>query len=572
MTHSLTHPGLARRGVRFHWPIALSIALGVAIATAVITGALVVGDSMRASLRALTIDRLGRIDQVVIPGVFFSVEPLPESANGREIHPVILFDRAVVEAGQGSEVKRAGSVQVIGIEPRFWELEANPLAEPIEIGDDEIVLNQAVADELGVQVGDEVTVRLPAEQAVPADSPLGRRDAQTEGIPRLRVKAIIENRGLGRFALQPNQAEPMTALLRRETIAETLQRDGQANVLLVTASDQSTTADAAGSEQTDAWLDQLSLGLDDFGLRLERHRQVFEAPGQPPQVVFDYYSITSDQLLLPPPAVEAIRSRFPDANAIPMMTYLANAIERIDPETGEVTASVPYSTITAVDSHAVLPLSYKLPAGESSTAADSGTVSDPDSADAPVPIALNSWAAEALSAEVGDALRIAYFEPEVEGGKEIERFFSGVLTDIVPITRPVQPYRRTRPAVFDQLPTIYNDPHLTPSVPGVTDQDSISDWDLPFPLEREISSEDDRYWNEHRLTPKAFLPLADGQRLFGSRFGDTTSLRIEAAAVPDEQRLQNDLLAALVTEREQLGWTPIPIRAAARSVARDDTV
>lgn len=570
MPQSLTHPGLAHRGVRFHWPISLSIALGVAIATAVITGALVVGDSMRASLRALTIDRLGRIDQVVIPGVFFPVEPLPKTADGRELHPVILFDRAVVEAGQGAEIKRAGSVQVIGIEPQFWQLDAGAAAQPIEIGDDEIVLNQAVADELGVEVGDQVTVRLPAEQAVPADSPLGRRDAQTEGIPRLRVKAIIANRGLGRFALQPNQAEPMTALLRRETIAETLQREGQANVLLVTGPEHSPAANAADSAPlADAWLDQLTLGLDEFGLRLERHRQVFESSGEPPQTIFDYYSITSDQLLLPPAAVAAIGSRFSAAEAVPVMTYLANAIERLDPDSGEVTASVPYSTITAIDSQTVLPLNYELPANVAAPAADADAT--PASTAEPVPIVLNDWTADALSAQIGDSLRIAYFEPEVEGGKEIERFFSGVLTDIVPITRPARPYRRTRPASFDQPPTRYNDPHLTPTVPGVTDQDSISDWDLPFPLQREISSEDDRYWNEHRLTPKAFLPLAAGQRLFGSRFGDTTSLRIEASAVPDERQLESELLAALVAERARLGWTPIPIRAQQLEASRGTT-
>lgn len=569
MPQLLTHPTLAYRGVRFHWPISVSIALGVAIATAVITGALVVGDSMRASLRGLTIDRLGRIDQVVIPGVFFAVDPLPETADGRELYPVIMFDRAVVETGQGPEVKRAGSVQVIGIEPRFWQLDSSAEAPSIDISDDEIVLNRAVADELGVEVGDQVTVRLPAEQAVPADSPLGRRDAQTEGIPRLRVKAIIANRGLGRFALQPNQAEPMTALLRRETVAATLQREGQANVLLVTGPDRMEATAAPQKESSaDAWLDQLALRLDDFGVRLERHRQVFETSAEP-QVVFDYYSITSDQLLLPPAAVAAIRDRSSAADAVPVMTYLANAIERIDRETGEVTASVPYSTISAIDSHPALPLNYELPTEVAvpTTAANSET----ESAGGPVPIVLNNWTAEALSAEIGDSLRIAYFEPEVQGGQEIERFFSGVLTAIVPITRPARPYRRTRPATFDQPPTVYNDPHLTPTVPGVTDQDSISDWDLPFPLEREISSEDDRYWNEHRLTPKAFLPLAAGQRLFGSRFGDTTSLRIEATAVSGEQQLERDLLAALVAERARLGWTPLPIRQQQLEAARGTT-
>ena len=281
MSRTLTHAGLARRGVRFHWAIAISIALGVAIATAVITGALVVGDSMRASLRGLTIDRLGQIDQVVIPGVFFSAESLSGTVDGREIHSVILFDRAVIETGTGPEIRRTGSVQVIGIEPEFWNLDPQLAAAPIDIGDDEIVLNEAAAQELRVQVGDQVTVRLPAEQAVPADSPLGRRDAQTEGIPRLRVVAVIANRGLGRFALQPNQAEPMTALLRRETIAETLQREGMANVLLVTAPQDGGSAAPHGGADAE-WIDQLPLSMEDFGLRLERHRQEFARGDGPP--------------------------------------------------------------------------------------------------------------------------------------------------------------------------------------------------------------------------------------------------------------------------------------------------
>ena len=141
---------------------------------------------------------------------------------------------------------------------------------------------------------------------------------------------------------------------------------------------------------------------------------------------------------------------------------------------------------------------------------------------------LNSWAADRLGASVGTPLRIAYYEPEVESGKEIERFFDTVVTDVVPITKPATPYRRRREATFDQPPTVYNDPDLTPMVPGVTDQDSISDWDLPFQLEREITPADDLYWNEYRLTPKAFIPLAEGKRLFGSRFGQTTGLRISS--------------------------------------------
>jgi len=559
MTHLLTQAGLARRSVRFYWPVAVSVAMGVAIATAVITGALVVGDSMRASLRGLTIDRLGRIDQVIIPGGFFEAAKFPPTADRRELHPVILFDQAVVEVGTGDQIRRAGSVQVIGVEPRFWSLDPGSASEmparEIEIADDEIVLNQAIAEDLRVDIGDLVTVRLPAEQAVPADSPLGRRDAQTEGIPRLRVVKIIANRGLGRFTLQPNQAEPMSVWLNRETIADVLQRNGRANALLVSGVD----GPVDDQVDDDAWVDDLGLNLDDFGLKLERFRQVFPPSGDDQQTIFDYYSLSSDRLLLPGAVVDAISQRLDSASILPMMTYLANAIEKVDAD-GQVVASVPYSTITAIDPSDSIPLDYQL-----------ATATESPVAEQPIALVLNQWAVDALSAKVGDKLKILYYEPEVVDGKEVERHFDAVLTGVVPITQPASPYRRNRDAVFDEPPTVYNDPHFTPNVPGVTDQESISDWDLPFALDREISAEDDKYWNDYRLTPKAFLPLAAGQRYFGSRFGDTTSLRIDAAQVSDPGELESEIVAALMPQRQSLGWAVIPIRGQQLAASRGTT-
>src|SRR5262249_42992993 len=36
----------------------------------------------------------------------------------------------------------------------------------------------------------------------------------------------------------------------------------------------------------------------------------------------------------------------------------------------------------------------------------------------------------------------------------------------------------------------------------------------------------DEYWDEYRATPKAYVTLAAGQKLWSSRFGDVTSVRI----------------------------------------------
>ena len=62
---------LVVRSVRFHWRTNLAVLLGVATATAVLAGALVVGDSVRGSLRDLALQRLGRADIAVSTAGFF---------------------------------------------------------------------------------------------------------------------------------------------------------------------------------------------------------------------------------------------------------------------------------------------------------------------------------------------------------------------------------------------------------------------------------------------------------------------------------------------------------------------
>ena len=58
-------------GLRHYWRTNVAVVLGVAIAVAVLAGALIVGDSVRGSLRDLVLDRLGRADRVVLSsGVF----------------------------------------------------------------------------------------------------------------------------------------------------------------------------------------------------------------------------------------------------------------------------------------------------------------------------------------------------------------------------------------------------------------------------------------------------------------------------------------------------------------------
>ncbi len=554
------------------WPVAA----GVAIATAIIVGALVVGDSVRGTLRHTALDRLGKIEQLFLAPRFFSENAVknwakhpdfPSTAIGEPI-ALTMFPRSSIESTKKTMRRYATGTLVFGINENFWELSDSkePLKEIDQdgkistvafdgkIGEDEIVINQALADDLDAKVNDELTLRLPAQIAVPADSPLGKRETETVNLTKLRVKAILANRSIARFDLQINQRPPKNAFVSLATIQSALERPGQVNAALFPihpSSDRLSHDQKRLGESQDVskkLLACLPIGLEDLGYRLEQVRRVFAQPdsksddnsSKSEDVVYDYWSLSTDQFLIPDAVVDAIRSNWPIEKSSPVLTYLANSIthetyeeneRRMNRRRFEPTETsndiVSYSTISAVESrlfHEKSDMGLYDPSMDGST-----NLGDNE-------VIINSWLAEQTNARVGDPIMIRYYLPEVKLGKEIEVAVEFKVAGIVPITEPETGYKRKRPAVFVQRPTRFNDTALTPDVPGITDQDSMNDWDLPFKLTFTVRKEDDAYWNNHRLTPKLFLPLEVGQKLFGSRFGKASSIRLDSSIEPISKR------------------------------------
>ncbi|MBI2481543.1 MAG: FtsX-like permease family protein, partial [Planctomycetia bacterium] len=132
---------------------------------------------------------------------------------------------------------------------------------------------------------------------------------------------------------------------------------------------------------------------------------------------------------------------------------------------------------------------------------------------------------------------------------------------ITPLTEPANSYRRGREAQYSKRPTLANDPDLTPEVEGVTDQETIDDWDAPFPFDYKlVRSQDDNYWENHRTTPKAFVSLATGERLWGSRFGRVTSYRIPAREGVTADSIREAFVDELAKQGESLGMNFTPVK------------
>jgi putative ABC transport system permease protein len=482
--------------LRHYRRIHLAVALGVAVATAVLTGALLVGDSVRGSLRDLTLQRLGRIDTVVVAPYMFPTT-LAKNMGERirnsfpryfvpKIQPAILLN-GTLESGSGKNVRRATSVSVVGCEPDFWSFGEGGPAKPL--ADGEVAITQSLAEELSVNAGESVLLRIPAAGTLPADSPLGAKQADKTTRSRLlKVAAVLPPVGLARFGIMPSQQLPRNVFVPLDTLQHLLGKHETANTLFF----ERDSLDRASDDSAQALLHAVLLPrFQDLGLRLEWNY----SPTMTER-------ISSEALVLPDAVVRAAEKTLAPGKFQPVVTYLANTISTGNPSDER---KIPYSTIVGVDSIAGIgPLLDN--EGKPITLADDEIV-------------LNRWAADDLKAKVGDKVAITFYEPESTHGKLRERQPPPVfkLRSIAEL--------RTK----EGKATAAADPSLTPEMPGVTDQKSIRDWDLPFELVEKIRPQDEAYWDEYHTTPKGFISLATAKRLFKSRWGTISLLRLPIA-------------------------------------------
>src|ERR1035438_4884050 len=198
---------LLARNLTWYWRTNLAVLLGVATATGVLGGAALVGESVRASLRSLVLERLGNADFVVTRGGFFREQVAVEMQPAA---PLISLDGILAHEPSG---KRAAGVQVYGVDERFWKFQGLAGAPP---RGREIQLTAALARELGAASGDTILLRIPKFSAIPLETLHGRKEDLGKTL-RLSMSGVVHRP----FSLRAQQGD-----VRAVTVTQThLQRE-----------------------------------------------------------------------------------------------------------------------------------------------------------------------------------------------------------------------------------------------------------------------------------------------------------------------------------------------------------
>jgi putative ABC transport system permease protein len=363
---------LVKNSLFFYWPTSVGVFLCVVLSAGVLTGALLVGDSVRASLARLVELRLGRTQVAMFAGDKFFRSDLAaeiEETLQSKISAVLWLSGMVV-SGDGKN--RVNRVEVLGVDKTFFGLAA---AEPPvkENWTEGVVLNSALAERLDVTIGDEIVLRLSTPSLMPREAVLGS-SSDLSAAYRIVIKAIAGQQQFGRFSLRSNQVSPMNVFVPIDWLAERINRTGRANLLLAAGGRKKVAAEDAQAAL------KKSLRIEDLSLEL---RELKGAGG---------LELRSSRVFIEERIADAAKAA--DESAKGVLTYFVNEIRA-----GE--KSCPYSMVAAIevldDETQIIPSCMK-----------------------DEQIIINEWLADDLGLEEQDEVTLKYYVIG-PGGKLIER-------------------------------------------------------------------------------------------------------------------------------------------------------
>jgi len=332
----------------------LALLAATLLSTAVLTGALIVGDSVKFSLKQIVLKRLGKTEFVLASRDRFFEARLAEDISKKtqgDAAPVLMLRGIAINNENNS---RINEVQVLGVDNNYGRFADSPMPEWFP---NEAIISENTARKLHLKTGDIFLLRVEKANLIPLNAPFVSDENSCLTL-RLKVKAIASDNQLGWFSLNSNQSPPFNVFLNLDFLSGKLGLPGLANLVLVTGK---------GAKLSTRELDKVvreSWRLADAGLNIR------DLSGE------GKYEVLSDRVFIDKPISQAIAKLEMKKETI--LTYLVNAI-RFNGK------STPYSFVSALSGNFY---QEKLTGNE---------------------IIINDWLASDLGAKTGDTVALDYF-------------------------------------------------------------------------------------------------------------------------------------------------------------------
>lgn len=404
---------------RFHLKGNLAVLMGVVIATASLTGALLVGDSLRGSLADTVKNKLVWVNEAVLAQRFFNEQTVVNLGDKNAIPAIILKATIQVRDDQDCLVTQISSAQVVAVPEEFWKDEVKSAQWKNLKG---AWLNNQAAMGLKISEKQNVVLRIEKPSAIPRESFLGNREDVVDSMTLEVEKVLDRSDKYASFNLFPGMDVPSTIFVPLQLVQEKLGVTYKINSILsgksglqdkfrslLTLSDYELTF--KGPEERT--LDLFAKFDRDKNQVLEKREYQGKIPAklvpllQSQSGAIDlesvrkffhsnrnYYSIESSQMLVSPNLAQKAGNLIQEMGlqSSQIMVYLANNIQEKD-------NIVPYSVIAGIDSTLQGKLGVNFAANERFGQR----------------IWFLDWNESPLKPAIGDTVGLEYFLPEVVG-------------------------------------------------------------------------------------------------------------------------------------------------------------
>jgi len=408
----------------YRW-INLSVLAGVALTSAILSGALVVGDSVKESLRRNAEARISKMGPALVTGerfvsASFADRVSEKLGNGEVVGPILQVAGTASNRESGQRVNR---IQILGVDDRFWKLSVG--GETPAGWEDErwMAVNEPLATRIKGSAGDTLIVRVEIPGALSKDAPLSGESEQTTPFTA-KITTVLDSDHFGLYSLRAEQVPPSTIFVKLSRLQGILEQLDRANIL---AASNFVPVEKLQEAAQSSWdLEDLQLAVDEVG------------EGVTGQLV-------SSRVFFDAPIVNALE-KVSEVSA-PVLTYLATGIESNDRD-------APYSMVTGT-------------APELNSIVDGSLSADE--------IILSDWLAEDLGAEVGSDVTLVY--NVVSSGRQlVQESRSFKVARILPIDE-----NGWNTSWTPNFPGIFDVEDLDDWEPGIPiDRDRIRDKDDEF--------------------------------------------------------------------------------------------